>query len=235
MIKKKNSHHSGNAIFFILIGVVMFAALIFTMTRGMNTSNKLTTEEEANLAATEVLSYGNTIRTVVEQLLLLKGASDINTGGNGILFSAPSASIDYGTFGDQPSTEIFNTLGGKVIYQIPAASICSISCKYEFTGQYTITGVGGDTKAELALVVAGMDSNVCKRTNSMLGHKWSYIPTGSELTLTRFDGLNYSDNGGANPITLTGGSNEFVAQRAFCYQESTGGRRNILVYVIKPR
>lgn len=231
-----NSSSRGNALFLILIAVALFAALSFAFTSGSRNSGSIAGKEQARLRADEVIGYGNGLRVIVDRMILLGGASDINTGGNGVLFSASGANAAYGAVGAQPGTEVFNASGGKAAYQNPSPEIClSSPCSYEFTGQYTVTGVGSDGASELSMLVVDIDPLVCQAMNNTLGLGWSSIPMGGALTLTRFNGTNYGDAGGANPITLTGGANEFAGKRAFCYQESGGAKRYIYLHVLRAR
>ncbi len=232
MTRKKYNSQSGNMLFILLSAVVAFALLSFAITQQSQTSNKMTSREQANLAATEVLSYANSLRAVAEQMILLEGVSDTNTGGNGLLFSSPHTNAAYGVPDDQPHTEIFNMRGGKAIYQKPASSICAKKdCSYEFTGQMTIPGVGSDTKPELVMTIKGVDSIVCEVINDILSNGWTETPEGPTVNLVRFDGTNYD---AAPSVNLTTGNNRFDNKHVFCYRE-TLQRENIFVQVLKPR
>lgn len=218
----------------ILIAVALFAALGFAVTQNSSSLSGAADKEEARIAAQEMIQFGNGLRSVIDQMLLLDGVSEVNSGSNGLLFQASGAHADYGVVGAQPKTEIFHPSGGKMTYQIPPRDACS-SCAFEFTGQITITGVKSNSKAELAMVVPGISREVCEKINHIQENNWSTTPTEDALTLLRFDGVNYSDLGGGNAITLTGGANEFVGKRGFCYQESAGGARYIFVQVLRAR
>ncbi|MCK4946318.1 MAG: hypothetical protein KAS59_08665 [Alphaproteobacteria bacterium] len=234
--KLSNMQHNpsarGNALFLILIVIILFAALSFALTQNFRGIDNTTAEEKARLTATELLQYGNGIRPIIDRMMLLDDVSDINTSGNGILFSATGANADYGVPGAQPATELFHVAGGRASYQTPAPDTCISSCAYEFSGQYTVTGVGIDSNPELVMLVINITQAVCEKTNDLLNTGWSTIPTGGDLTLTRFSGSNY---GGANAITLTGGANEFVNKKTFCYQETGGAQRYIYLQVVRKR
>lgn len=222
----------GNALFLVLLGVVLFAALSFAVIKGWSGGGKATTGEQSRLTAAELIQYGNGLRIIADRLMLMNGVSDTNASGNGILFSATGANAAYGAAGAQPATEIFHASGGGAIYQAPPADACLSACAYEFTGQYTVTGVGSNARPELAMIVIDIPQDVCQKANAILGHGWATVPTGGALTLVRFSGSNY---GGGSAVTLTGGGNEFVGKRAFCYRESTGGERYIYLQTIRGR
>ena len=223
----------GNAVFIILIAVSLLAALSFALTQNWRGIDSTTTEEQARLTATELLQHGNTLRPVIDRMMLLDNVSDINTSGTGILFAATGANAAYGVPGAQAETELFHAYGGKAPYQKPPLNACvSSSCAYEFSGQYTVTSVKNDSNPELVMLVIDVTQAVCEKINSILNTGWATVPTGGDLILTRFSGSNY---GGANAITLTGGANEFVNKRAFCYREFGGTQRYIYLNVVRAR
>lgn len=230
-------HINGNAVFYVLIVVLLFALLSFAMTTNRSNIEIISQKEQSRLQANEMIEYGSSLRDIIEKMILLGRASDTNAGGKGILFSSPDADPAYGVPNVQPATEIFNAAGGKAFYQKPSPELCKTpGCVYEFTGQYTVTGVLNDAKSELSMIVADINPIVCQMVNDLLSHGWATIPTGPVLTaVTRFDGLNYGDLGGANPLTLTGASNEFVGKRTLCYQEDAGLGRYIFLYVLRSR
>ena len=229
-----NTSRRGNALFMVLIAVVLFAALIYALNIGWKSSatNSLSSREQARLYAGEIVQFGNNLRTVIDRMVLVEGISDSNAGGNGLLFSATDAHADYGAAGAQPATEIFNLSGGKVTYQTPPQEACLSACSYEFSGQYTVTGVGSNANPEIVMLVINVSQTVCEAANSLLDMGWSSVPAGGALTLTRFDGTAY---GGTDAVTLTGAGNVFVGKRAFCYRESASGLRYIYLQVIRSR
>ena len=222
----------GNAVFLILIAIVLFSALSFALTQNLRGIDATATEEQARLTATELVQYGNGLRPIIDRMMLLDNVSDINTSGTGILFSATGADALYGVPGAQAETELFHVAGGKALYQTPPPNACISSCAYEFSGQYTVTGVGSNSKPELVMLVIDIKQTVCEKVNNLLNTGWSTTPAGADLTLTRFSGSNY---GGANAITLTGGASEFVNKKAFCYRETGGSQRYIYLHVVRTR
>lgn len=217
----------GNMLFIILICVALFAALMFAMTQGWRTSGTVANREQTRLVAQEAVSYGNSLRTVIERMTRLRGVKD-----TGIWFAATGANATYGVVGANPTAEVFHASGGNATYQAPPAGMCLSTCAYEFTGQYNVTGIGSGSKL-LAMVVVDIDPSVCQAINDLLGLKWSAIPTGGTLTtLARFDGSTY---GAPTSITMTGGSNEFVGKQAFCYRESGGSQRYIYLQTLRVR
>lgn len=230
----KASSSSGNALIIILVGVALFAALLFAMTQNRTTFIKQIATEEARLNAGEMIQYGDSLRLIIDKMMTVNNVLESNSSGNGILFSADEAHAAYGAPGDQPTTELFNKNGGGAPYKTPPQDACASGCSYEFTGQIRVTDVN-TAKYELSMVVAGLTQEACELINAIQKNGWSSVPTGGALTLLRFDGTNYGDTGGGNAFSLTGAGNEFVGLKSFCYQESGGGQRYIFVHVLHGR
>jgi hypothetical protein len=222
----RDASECGNALFLVLIGVVLMAALAYAVTQGgRGKVEGMATQEQARLTASEVIQYGNGLRPIIDRMMLLGGVTDTTVN-----FAASGANASYGTAGTNPTKEVFNLSGGGVPYTKPPTAACLSTCAYEFSGQYTVSGLGS-ASPELAMLVIDIPKAVCDKINTVLNFSWASAPTGGALTLARFDGTNYGTSG----VTLTGGSNELVGQRAFCYRESGGAQRYIYVHVIRSR
>lgn len=218
----------GNALFIVLIGVFLFAAFSFAITRNMGGSTTLASGEEARLLATEMIDYGNALRPIIDRMMLLAGVKDTNTSGKGILFAHADAPGAYGVPGTQPTTELFHSSGGKATYLKPPPAACLGTCRYEFSGQYIVTGVGLDSKEELAMLVIDIPKAVCEKINTILGTGWSSIPSGGINTIQAFNGTNY----GVTGATLAG---VFTGKRAFCLQKVAGAQPYVYLHVIRAR
>ncbi len=229
MQKAQYRQENGNVLFFILIAVALFAALGFVVSSGREGTQGTASATQARIDAAEIMQYGTNLGLIAEKMMTVGGVDDSNTGGNGILFAAPTAHADYGTPGTQPRTEIFNKAGGDATYMKPPALACSSTCTYDFTGQIIVEGMKDDTKHELAMVVAGVLPEVCTQINNIWQHGFASVPTEDPLVLERFDGTNY---GGASPITI---GTPFERMKGFCYRENAGGQRYIYVHVLKRR
>lgn len=71
----RSSRQSGSAIILIFIAVAIFGALSFAVMRGGAGSMQTLTDEQATLAANEIIAYGDALAKAV-QTLKLRGCSD---------------------------------------------------------------------------------------------------------------------------------------------------------------
>ena len=159
----------GNVFLFILLGIVLFAALSFTMSRGMRSEGtERIDDRRAALIAADVLTFTQRVERGVNRLRRT-GVSE-----NGISFDlASTANYDHG----QPDTnKVFHTSGGSISYSDPPVN-ANDGTAWLFTGGTCIpdigsgaAGCGSDTVSneELLLVLPNMDVTVCEEINSRL-------------------------------------------------------------------
>lgn len=226
-----DARESGNALFLVLIGVVLFAALIFAVASSQTGVRSTMTQEQSRLLASEMIQYGDSIRLVIDRMMRINGVDELNSNSNGILFSANGAHANYGVPGAQPATEIFHASGGGLTYHTPPEGACTAACAYEFLGQIRVNGVGTATRYELAMIVPDIAPEVCQQLNELQQNGWSSVPlSGITFTPDRFDGTNYGDTGATDPATFAG---VFVGKRSFCHETPSG--RMMFVHILHAR
>lgn len=64
------SSQRGNVLFIILLAIALFAALSYAALQGSRSGTAGMTDEQARMAAQEIISYGNTMQTRAQQLRL---------------------------------------------------------------------------------------------------------------------------------------------------------------------
>jgi hypothetical protein len=67
--KKSDISQRGNVFFIILIGIVLFAALMFTFSRGVRQGTESMSGREAELIASDVVSYGQKVQRGIERMI----------------------------------------------------------------------------------------------------------------------------------------------------------------------
>lgn len=159
---------NGSAIFYIFIAVAMLAALSFAVAQSSRSTGKSLTEDRAKLAASEVISYGDTIAKAVGQIRL-RGMQDY-----AMRFSHSNANATYGIYDTEPRAEIFNPQGGGVIYRrTPDLAGVGAPLVYNYIGAYAIDDIGTTCTtadcSELLMTVQGLRKEVCQLANNLLG------------------------------------------------------------------
>ena len=186
----RRSEH-GNAFFIILLGVVLFAALSFTIARGMRSegTNNLT-KRQADLAASDIITYGQRLERGISQLRRR------NISENDISFANPVVTgYAHGT--PQPEeNKVFHFSGSAVSWKEPPPRANDAST-WHFTGSTCIAGVGNgaagcssDTVSneELLAVLPNLTQSVCEALNSRLGIGTTPADSGGGYSTTKFTG-----------------------------------------------
>ena len=196
MLQNKPADERGNAFIIILVAVVMFVALAFVITRGLQSQTTTALSgREVSLAATEVMDYAQRVERAVNRVRS-SGCSE-----NEISFDNPVESgYDYGTPEDK--CKIFNPAGGAITWSIPPQNIKSedIAAKkkggstplqYLISGANRVTGIGAADKNELLLILPSVTLEVCNKINEALGISLATMPPVDGATLdtaTKFTG-----------------------------------------------
>ncbi|MCD8566658.1 MAG: hypothetical protein LRY36_01845 [Alphaproteobacteria bacterium] len=190
----KPCSESGNVFIFILLGVVLFAALAFTMSRGFrgDTTTRMS-ERELTLAASDILSYTQRLEQAVS-VVRGKGVSE-----NDISFENPEiGGYEHGT--PAPAEhQVFNAAGGRARWQA-APQGANDGSSWVITGDTCLVGLGtdiagcsdaGDTTSneDLIVMLANVDTALCAEIDNQLNITGG-IPadTGTGVSTTQFTG-----------------------------------------------
>jgi hypothetical protein len=165
----KDTLERGSAIVWILVMVALFAALTYAVSQGSRSGSSQLTEQQAQLAATEILDYARNIKNAVHQLQI-DGCDETE-----VSFENPVVS-GY-TNPNSPtnkSCDVFNVNGGGLIYQAPGEdwldnSFSSNSAykKWGWGANYNIEG-SGTTATDLRIVINFLKENICIAINDKL-------------------------------------------------------------------
>ena len=143
-----SSKESGVAIWYILAGIVLFAALSYSFARSVNDSQSNTSKEQSRIAATELLAYAKSIEQAVQRLLTVNGCSENDISFYSDKWDTPA---DY----DNPNTpfasgdfncHVFHPNGAGATWKQPKGNDGS---DYIYTGRLRVTDIGDNNLSEL--------------------------------------------------------------------------------------
>ncbi len=181
MISKEHRKEKGNALFLILIAVVLFAALSYAVTNssGGGGINK----EKLVLEAAQIIDYVTEIRTAIMRMRIINDCSDTD-----INFAQPQVGGYVNpTSPTDKSCDVFDINGGGMSYKKPKdewlATISPLPSNYKeflFTGQSCIAGVGKGvdfncwndsdlSNQELLIFLPWISKEMCIHLNNKLG------------------------------------------------------------------
>jgi hypothetical protein len=172
MMQKLRSDERGNALFLILIAVVLFAALSYAITqssRGSGNPNK----ETSLISGTTLLQYSSAVRTGVTRMLLRNAT--ITTAGSPNSFTDPSATACPAAPADE--ARVFCPGGGGVSWQEVDQNTSTATDWQFFAVDITNVGTGSD---DVVMLLTDVKEPVCQRIVDQIFGVGTTIPTAAQ-------------------------------------------------------
>jgi hypothetical protein len=202
---------SGNVFLIILVGIVLFAALMFTFSRGVQQGTEGMAGREAELAASDIVTYGQQVQRGVERII-----------GRSISESDLSFANDADTNYVNPACAdnrclVFNPEGGAIKWKTPPSGVNFTSADYFISANRVastdgMTDIGTDERD--LVILLPVNANVCEAINGITSKLPIWSNVGTANTSTRFIG-NYGASGG--PVTISTGANSNLSPAGcFC-------------------
>lgn len=234
---KSSNARSGSALVLILIAVAMFAALSYAVIQGgRNGSVQAVSNDQARIAATEIIAYGDALAKAV-QTLRLRGCSEtqfdfynsiwhINNGNlTHPLNQNPNAPSDS-------SCSIFNVNAGKLNaislsgtgFSIGSTSSGSTAVGSSYINRIDIPGIG-TSKEDIVWVLPWPTTQTCMTINNIVGVKNNTAaPPAHTWVSQRYAGV-FSET-----ASLGDSDNLLAGKTAFCAYDTTPGDLNNRFY-----
>ncbi len=220
MTQRKNE--SGNAIFMILLGVALLAALTFAVTQSNRGSTNQLNQERASIYASEIIEYSNVVSAAVAQLRL-RGCADERLNFANTLV----AGYDNVTAPANGRCDVFSPSGGGVAFQDAEDGWFDTAQSGEtgfgnwyISGRSRVVEVGTTCAttdcSELLLVAPYLDRAICEEINSALGIPGIPQDQGVSVNfLTQFTGSNW------NTTIIEDAGGELHGKSAGCFEGDT--------------
>lgn len=165
---------SGNILFYILIAVVLFAALSFAVAQMMRGGNPEKNEEVLRLQASEILQYVRGLTTGI-QTIKIEGLDDGDISFDNPFVPGYTHACPDG--GDECA--LFKKDGGKMIYMKPVAEWLDANQTSQpgygtwiFSGANAVIGIGTDgggaASSELLAILPWVNKELCVEINNLL-------------------------------------------------------------------
>lgn len=178
---------AGNALFLVLIGVALFAALSYAVTQSGRDGGNIDREKAAILAA-DILQYSSKMKIAVKRMRMFQDCEDEE-----ISFENESTGSYYSNSNAPEECELFNPDGGGFTYNFPEEA--STDTDWKFTGSMKVVGVGYDpagapaSAKEIIALIGDIDEEVCLAINRSLGIKSGPpVPEDYRVTTSRYTG-----------------------------------------------
>ena len=234
---KNDPTQSGSVLLYILIAVMLFAALSYTVAQMMKSGNPGTVSEEKSfLMADDLMNFGRAVRQAVQTMKISNGCTD-----TAISFENSFMSGYAHTPAASPSCQIFNAAGGGIQYVTPNKEWLNTDFqgnvhfgRYFLSGANAFEGVGTPA-ADLVLLLPFLKSNLCAAINRKLGNTQSTDPMpedGLNVTAPVFTG-SYSTTP-LNPGAVAS-SSALRGKMAGCLDNILGATGSVYYQVLIPR
>ncbi len=215
-----NTPHSqsGNAFFFILLGIVLFAALSFTIARGMRSQTTSTlSARELELAASDIVTYTQKIARGVDRVRRGGCSENEINFDNGIV---TATYVNASAPGDN-SCDIFHPNGGVVTWLTSPVS----NRNYQFSAAAGVQSIGtAGSELIITLDLTG-ELELCQRINQNLGLTAAPANEANDDSFAAFTGT-FTDS--VQTLTTNAG------QQAACFDEDgTGAYRFYSVLLVR--
>ena len=209
-LTNKDKYQGGNALFLILIAVVLFAALTYAITQSNRGSGNSSAREGNAVGASSVTQFPAAVRTGVTRILMRGFAV------NEVLYSRP---VDTAAYATTPQQQVFHPDGGGVTFTPPddqaVTSSAAATWVINSNAGTTVEGVG-TAAADHVMFLTDVKGGVCQQIMNQLYGQGAAIPAVSQ-TRTAIVGTYAAATGTASGtgIALTAANGQGVAGRAF--------------------
>lgn len=219
-------HEKGNVLFYILIAVILLAALSYAVAQSGRGNVGQVNEEKARLLASEILEFASSMSNAVAQLRL-RGVLDTelcfdDPQWGGAPYNNPSCTDN--------AKKIFHLDGGGLTWKnAPSQAMDSTQTPdnlWHIYGNNEIEEVGTTCAAaacaELILVTDELKLEVCKKINDLLGveNPSDAPPIDSSVGTTRFIGT-YAFT---STIGDEAGGEQLIRKTGACFENQANGK-----------
>lgn len=228
-----SSHQSGSAIVLILVAVAMFAALSFAVMRGGAGSTQALTDQQALLAAQEMISFSSTMQKTIHTMRLrgvnetqFDFSNDVYKTLHEIPITLPNGSCT------NDICKVFDVNGGAITPFVTASNALILPPSGPNTHKpghagFWVLKVGGigSELPDLLMINAFLKKEVCIKINELLGVE---NPAGAPPVDSYGNMMVYSDNIVTFPDPVGYGlgdqAPQIVGKSIFCARHGTDYR-----------
>jgi hypothetical protein len=214
----------GSVFVIILMAVVLFGALAFTVTRTMRTQTTSTlSARQAEIVASDILTYAQRAQRAVDRV------RQNSCSESDISFDNTTVSGYDHTVAPPDDCEIFQSSGGGLQWRNPPES-ANDGSQWFYSDNHVMSGHGDGSKSDLILILPNVDMAVCKAINAALDISLSADPpvsSGAPDLATKAQG-NYAAAG----AVIGPGTAGFTGLQSACF---TNGGNNYFYIMLLAR
>lgn len=235
---------AGNAMVYVLVGIMLFAALAYTFMRTGQSAGSNMSKQQAKLAAQEIVHFGNLMEQAVNkvrQKYCSETQINFRNSSEGDYINTNAPGEGY--------CDIFESTGGGMTWQNPPAG-SNDGTTYRYVGGPVLHTINGQNSsytsahADLVMYLFNINQTLCQTINETLGIPGvpvdeGYVPlasttkfVGDFLPQENITGLPGSSI--PSPCIATPGAG-LCGRKAGCFLEAGGDKRYIFYKILLPR
>ncbi|MCE7886967.1 MAG: hypothetical protein DYH13_05625 [Alphaproteobacteria bacterium PRO2] len=216
---RPNNHLSrngerGNVFLFILLGVILFAALAFAISRGFRSDTTTAiSQRKAELMAVDVLGYAQRLERAVDRVRR-NGCSESDISFE----NATVAGYEHTPVVDD-KCKIFNPAGGGLSWQTPPSGANNENPWFfgdNRIANFASTENMGTVKSELVLLLPNVNNTLCNLLNTKTNKLAVWESGGGHNSTVKFTGAFPAATNGINR------GNNWPVPSAGCFCDTTG-------------
>jgi len=215
----KRSRESGNVFFIVMLGVVLFAALMFTFSRSARQGGENMSSRKTEAIVSDLLSYSQSVARATNRVMSSGKYSEADLDfDNGVVAGYANAGC-----GADTECKIFNPAGGAVNWKNPPPEVSASN--WVISGENAVPDIGDDTAADLVLLLSGLNATVCAAINAKAGVAVSLPQDTDDIDTGKFTGTF------ANTERI-GADADLGGQRAGCIQNTVPNPDEYVFYYV---
>ncbi|MEM7651241.1 MAG: hypothetical protein AAF204_04075 [Pseudomonadota bacterium] len=168
---------TGNVLFLILVAVILFGALSFTVGQMLRSGNAdIIGDQQASILADETLATARQYRQAIQAMRISNACDDTE-------ISFETSALTGYTNGSNTDCQIFNADGGGLTYIASPSDITTMD--WVFTGSNIVDDVG-TVAPDLVAILPNINLKVCNQINEKTNTP--AVGTDATVSFTRFTG-----------------------------------------------
>ncbi|HEY1096870.1 MAG TPA: hypothetical protein VGF14_06475 [Alphaproteobacteria bacterium] len=203
----------GNALFLILIAVVLFAALSFAITQSNRSTGSSAGEETNTVSGSNVTQYASAVRTGITRMLVRGNVLE------DLFFDQPGDS-GYTT---NPTRQVFHPQGGAVVFQSPDSNLVETGGQWYFF--FANVKDMATSSLDAVAVLTKVKRGVCQQINRNIFGSTTVSPLGTAITDATIVAATYNS---ASPVANTFDFGTTPNKPYGCFTSDSGTQFNYL-------
>ena len=226
----RNDREDGNALWFILIAILLLGLLTSMMTRSGSSTNDTGSYEQLSIQANEILQYAKSIENGV-QSLLARGCSENEISfeaNNNSGYTNPNSPTDNSCHVFEPEGAGLTYIDANPKWLDNSQSAQPYYQEWRFTGKNCINDLGnencstGTPKAyELMTIIPWLNIDTCLSINQILNHNFTAATLPQDDTSFSINYFTGTFPATGNRIGDTTGIQYITGRNSFCFEANS--------------